>query len=144
MSRYSAVGNGLGSRRESPIGTLVVLALLVLALAGTCAAAPGTSVVSGITATSPGGFVFTAECLPPGFGCTPTGVTTTWVTDASKGFCPIIPGAVGGASKLDLPHCIKPTATSLIGQPAFDPVAVSYTCRTTVAAESLSIVGTVR
>src|SRR5476649_307571 len=111
MLKFSVVEkvHNLGSRRESLIGTLVLLAL-----AANCAAAPGTSVISGITSTAPGGFVSTG--------------TSLWVTDAVAGFCQITAGA-GGASQLQ--NCIKPptgsaNAPALLGQPAYDPTGYVY------------------
>src|SRR5476649_482216 len=113
MPKFSAVEKvrNLGSRRESLIGTLVLLAL-----AANCAAAPGTPVGSGLTSASPGGIIFTAECVQVGSACNLTGVTQTWVTDVAMGFCRLNVDA-SGASQLT--NCLKPT-NALFGQPAFD------------------------
>jgi hypothetical protein len=98
----------LGRRKESLLGALVLLAL-----AANCAAAPGTPVVSGMTSTSPGGFVYTG--------------ISTWVTDASAGFCQITAGD-GGVSTLQ--YCVTPPttnkATPILGQPAYDGVGYVY------------------
>src|SRR5471032_857094 len=124
MLKFSAVERVRNLGSQSLIGTLVLLAL-----AATCAAAPGTPVVSGVTATSPGGFIFAAECNQVNGVCVPDGIIQTWVTDAAKGFCKITVDASGAAQLTD---CVQPNTTTRFGQPAFD-VAFLY-CRTTAPA----------
>src|SRR5438477_7422616 len=78
--------------------------LAVLVLAAQCAAAPGTPVLSGLSSTNPGGFVFDGS--------------SWWVTDLNLGFCRIDP-AVPPAGSI-MTNCVKPSATAVLGQPAYD------------------------
>src|SRR5471030_2039354 len=112
MPKFSAIERVRNLGSQSLIGTLVLLAL-----AATCAAAPGTPVVSGVTATSPGGFIFAAECNQVNGVCVPDGIIQTWVTDAAKGFCRITVDALGASQ---LTACVQPSTATRFGQPAFD------------------------
>jgi IPT/TIG domain len=76
----------------------------LLGLAGKGAAAPATFVVSGLTSTAPGGFVFDG--------------TNLWVTDAQLGFCLL---GSPPALAIKASNCVKPTPSAILGQPAYDP-----------------------
>src|ERR1041384_5779602 len=99
MLKLSAIA---GIRKLGENKTALLAALAALALAGQCAAAPGTSVAN-FTSTAPGGFIFDG--------------TRLWVADASSGLCRMDPAGAG----FNLTNCFKPSATAIIGQPAYDP-----------------------
>src|ERR1041384_7394581 len=99
MLKLSAIA---GIRKLGENKTALLAALAALALAGQCAAAPGTSVAN-FTSTAPGGFIFDG--------------TRLWVADASSGLCRMDPAGAG----FNLTNCFNPSATAIIGQPAYDP-----------------------
>jgi uncharacterized protein YjbI with pentapeptide repeats len=106
--------------------------LVVLALAANCAAAPGASVVSGVTSTSPSGFVQLV---------TPAGVTSEWVNDAAQGFCQIAVGATGTSQ---LQNCISPPTIGgkgvlpVIGQPSYDGALWVYLPDSSAASKGIT------
>ncbi len=100
------------SRQALLIGVAAVLGLAVQ-----CAAAPGTVVLSGLSSTSPGGFVYDGA--------------SWWVTDRQLGFCRLDPApppppppapAPAPGSPFVMTNCQKPSTTAVLGQPAYDAV----------------------
>jgi hypothetical protein len=97
MFKLSAV---ISNRKPRKQKALQLAALASLVLAAPCAAAPGASVISTMTSTSPGGFLYDGA--------------RQWVTDAALGLC-----RIDGAQ---LTNCVKPAVASILGQPAYDAV----------------------
>jgi hypothetical protein len=91
------------------VASIAPMALLV---AAQCQGATASSIVSSITSTAPGGFIYDG--------------TNSWVADAQLGLCQIKPGTPGKLINCVLPPTSNAGVPAIVGQPAFDPAGFAY------------------
>jgi hypothetical protein len=85
---------------------------MALLLAGQCQGATASSVVTSVTSSAPGGFIYDG--------------TRIWVADAQLGLCQMNPGNPGKLGNCVRPSTSSATVTAIVGQPAYDPAGFMY------------------